>query len=98
MICCCSTYHACRPTNRILLAQRTAVPQALVSVVTLAAHIPVTHMFTQYFGYVGAAYAYSLSAGINLVLIWTYVAVSGLGPRVWGKPSRDAFKVLHLMD
>lgn len=82
-----------RPTNRILLAQRIALPQAMVAVFVLLLHIPITHLATQHFGYVGAAYAYTTSTAINLIVIWTFVGIAGLGPRVWGKPSSTAFKV-----
>ena len=85
-----------RPTNRILIAQRIALPQALVSAAVLVVHLPITRLATQRFGYVGAAYAYSLSAFFNLVLIWTYVACAGLGSRVWGRPHAAAFKVCPL--
>lgn len=59
----------------------------------LVVHLPIVHLMVQLLGFPGAAWAFCLSGLINLVLIWTFVGLAGFGPRVWGKPSKAAFKV-----
>ena len=93
MLCHQSFSSACRPTNRIMLAQRIAVPQACVGTITLIIHVPVTYLAVRWFALIGAAWAYNLTSATMIALMWTYVGLAGLGPRVWGQPSTSALKV-----
>ncbi|KAK9806061.1 hypothetical protein WJX73_010332 [Symbiochloris irregularis] len=81
-----------RPTNRIMLAQRIAIPQACVGTITLIIHVPITYFAVKWFGLLGAAWAYNLTSAMMIVFMWSYVGLVGLGPRVWGVPSKNAFQ------
>jgi MATE family multidrug resistance protein len=85
----------CRPLNRILIAQRIAAPQMVISLIVAALHVLANTFFihTLGMGFLGAAYAICLASLNNTLLTAAYVAVAGMQDRVWGSPTWDAFKV-----
>lgn len=84
-----------RPLNRILIAQRIAAPQMVVSVAVAGLHVLANIFFihTLGLGFLGAAYAICLASLNNTLLTAAYVLIAGMQDRVWGTPTWDAFKV-----
>ena len=90
----------CRPLNRILIAQRIAAPQMVISMVVALAHVAANHLLihTAGLGFYGAAYAIGIASVNNTLLTAAWVYFSGMSGRVWGRPTWDAFKVDPLCD
>ncbi len=87
--------YACRPLNRVLIAQRIAAPQMTISMIVAVLHIFINILFihTLGLGFLGAAYAICLASLNNTLLTAAYVVIAGMQDRVWGRPTWDAFKV-----
>ena len=86
---------ACRPLNRILIAQRVALPQMFVSIAVAALHFGVNHLLvnTLGLGFLGAAWAIGIASFNTTALTAAWVALAGMRDRVWGKPTWQAFQV-----
>ncbi|PSC71055.1 MATE efflux family isoform A [Micractinium conductrix] len=82
-----------RPLNRILVAQRMTQPQMAVGLVVAVQHVAACWLCVHRLGmgYLGAAVASVWSNVLSLALLVGWVAAAGLGERVWGRPSREAF-------
>lgn len=70
----------------MLVSQRITAPQMTVTLVVLPLHIATTWALIHPLGlgYLGAAVGYWVSQLYSLALTAGYVALAGLGPRVWG--------------
>lgn len=84
-----------RPLNRVLIAQRIAAPQMVISIIVAGLHVFANILFihTLGLGFLGAAYAICLASLNNTLLTAAYVVLAGMQDRVWGRPTWDAFKV-----
>lgn len=84
-----------RPLNRILIAQRIAAPQMVISMVVALMHVAANYLLihTAGLGFYGAAYAIGIASVNNTALTAAWVYFSGMSGRVWGHPTWDAFKV-----
>ena len=85
---------SCRPLNRILVAQRITQPQMAVGLVVAVQHVGACYLLIHKLGlsYLGAAAASCWSNLLSLALLAAYVAVTGHGESVWGRPSHEALQ------
>lgn len=85
----------CRPLNRVLIAQRVALPQMFVSIAVAAAHVGVNQLLvnTLGLGFLGAAWAIGIASFNTTLFTAAWVAIAGMQDRVWGKPTWGAFQV-----
>ncbi|GIL66766.1 hypothetical protein Vafri_20274 [Volvox africanus] len=83
-----------RPINRALVARGIVTPQMVISLMGLPITIATTYTLVVplRWEYLGAALAMSAAAGLEVVLLLLYVAVSGQWSNVVGTPSRKAIK------
>lgn len=85
----------CRPLNRILVAQRITRPQMYVSLTIIPLHVATTYTLVHSLnmGYLGIAAAAAAANAYFVLLTGLYVAATGLSGRVWGRLSREMWRV-----
>ena len=90
---------AFRPLNRILIAQRVASPQMIVSIAVAALHVGVNYLLvnTLGLGFLGAAWAIGIASFNTTLFTAIWVAVAGMQDRVWGRPTWGAFQVFAVI-